>query len=91
MERFYPYNDVHGDVVGKMDGGAIFLEGASLNVCGRVNFKNNEAKKGGAIYADRNSSIIFENSGIKFISNRANLLEEGFARGNQQLILVVQK
>jgi hypothetical protein len=32
-----------------MDGGAIFLEGAALNVRGRVNFKNNEAKKGGAI------------------------------------------
>jgi predicted outer membrane repeat protein len=83
MERFYPYNNRRGCLIGEMNGGAIFLEGAVLNVSGEVNFTSNEANDGGAIYVKdclgyslrrvlpQSSAIKFNNSRVNFTDNKA--------------------
>jgi predicted outer membrane repeat protein len=83
MERFYPYNNRRGCLIGEKNGGAIFLEGAVLNVSGEVNFTSNEANDGGAIYVKdclgyslrrvlpQSSAIKFNNSRVNFTDNEA--------------------
>jgi predicted outer membrane repeat protein len=81
MERFCPYNDVSGDMGGKMDGGVILAKtclmdysNSTINFNNSImNFTNNKAISAGeAIFAGKNSNIIFDSSEINFIDNRAH-------------------
>ncbi|MDR1244189.1 MAG: autotransporter outer membrane beta-barrel domain-containing protein [Endomicrobium sp.] len=66
-----------------MRGGAIYLEGAKLEVSGRVNFDSNEGERGGAIYVEYcsgyalfeipqgPSTINFSSAVVNFINNKA--------------------
>ncbi|MDR1418279.1 MAG: hypothetical protein LBI80_03890 [Endomicrobium sp.] len=98
MKRFYTYNNRMGDRVGEMKGGAIYLEGANLEVSGRVNFEDNEGESGGAIYAkyclgyplfeipEGQSTINFSSAVVNFIDNKGGFGSGGGISANGGVI-----
>jgi predicted outer membrane repeat protein len=98
MKRFYTYNNMSGDRVGEMRGGAIYLQGSNLEVSGRVNFEGNEGESGGAIYAKycsgyplfeipkAHTTINFSSAVVNFINNEA-LSEGGGICGDGEVVI----